>query len=275
MPRLLLVVLLAAAGLAALAAPAAATPGDLFVLHAGHGTLKPGGSAGRFGLTLRDTGAVTSFTDRPRRRAGEQPLRRLVHRWRALGFTADPPNAALVDSGAPKGRDVVVVTLTRPKLLAGGHAVRFRAHRIKAADGALGRFDKRADARLAARFAGASLFIDDAPAQPVQIFWSVDGLPAGGDLLLRFSGATLTEAAMQGQVQAGSITGFIITSRQIGLTAGPIGLTTPFFTDVVPNGSRIAGTASFPTGTTVTAIPPTGPTVAIHSGPFSLPAGSG
>jgi hypothetical protein len=80
MLRRVLLTALAVTGLAAVAAPVAgATPGNLFVLHAGHGALNPAGSAGRFVLTLRDTGRVTSFTDRPRRRAGEQGLRGFVH----------------------------------------------------------------------------------------------------------------------------------------------------------------------------------------------------
>jgi hypothetical protein len=273
MLRRLLPLVLAGLAAAAIAAPAAsADPGDLFVLHAGHGTLHRAGQAGRFGLTLRDTGRVTSFADRPRRRAGEEGLRGFVRRWKALGFAADPPNAALVDAGAPKGRDVMVVTLTRPKLLAHGQAVRFRARRIKAAAGALGRFDKRADARVAVHFTGASLFIDDAPAEARPFLWSVQGLPASGVFTVHFPGETMTEAQVDGELQVGSIATFDIGSAGVSLTADDAGLSGSFFISVVPNGNTVTGNVSFPAGTSVTVIPPSGAAQILKPGKFSLPA---
>jgi hypothetical protein len=275
MLRRLLPTFLAALAAAVVAAPAAsADPGDLFVVHAGHGTLKRAGAPGRFALTLPASGPVTSFTDRPRRRAGERGLRSFVHQWKALGFTSDPPNAALVDAGAPKGRDVVVVTLTRPKLLAGGQAVRFRARRIKAAGGALGRFDKRADARVAAHFTGASLFVDDGLAGAKPFLWSVQGLPAAGVFTVHFPGETMSEAQVDGGVQAGSITDFdFASSGSLALTAGDAGMSGSFFLSVVPNGDTVTGNVSFPTGTSVTVIPPSGAAQILKPGKFSLPAG--
>jgi hypothetical protein len=178
-----------------------------------------------------------------------------------------------VDSGAPKGRDVVVVTLTRPKLVAGGHAVGFRARRITAAGGALGRFDRRADARVARRFAGASLFIDDALAEAQPYLWSVQGLPAAGVFSVRFPGETMTQAQVDGGLQAGSITSFNFESSNFALTAGDSGMSGSFFLSVVPIDDKVTGTVSFPAGTSVTVIPPTGDAQVLQPGKFSLPGG--
>jgi hypothetical protein len=167
---------------------------------------------------------------------------------------------------------VVVVTLRRPKLLAGGHAVRFRARRIKAAEGALARFDKRADPRVARRFTGASLFVDDAADQPVRVLWTVQGLSNFGDIGVRFQTGTLTQAFLdKGGLQAGSVTGFLFTPSVLALEAGKSGVTVSFSTDVVPDNSNVPGSVSFPPGTTVTATVAGGTPQTLNVGGFNLP----
>jgi hypothetical protein len=101
--------LIALLGLAVFAPTAAAAPaggghaeGSLLYLQE-----TAGGSIQRLGAgayRLRLTGVsprVTTFTDRPRRRAGRQGLEGFVGSWKANGFAADPPNAALVLDHAP------------------------------------------------------------------------------------------------------------------------------------------------------------------------------
>ena len=126
---------------------------------------------------LRNIGQVTSFTDRPARRAGTLSPRRLVRRWRALGFVEDPPNAALVLADAPRDNDIVILELGRPRLVARGRAIALRAQPVPQRNpDALARFVRRADRRVAVRFGPASLFIDPSGQQTVTVSFAVTGL---------------------------------------------------------------------------------------------------
>jgi hypothetical protein len=135
----------------------------LFVQTARRGTLRRvAGRRGVFRLMLAGAHRhVSVIGGRPQRRAGAEPLSAFVRRWRARGFASDPPNAALVVAGARASRDVVIVELSRPRR--GPRSVSYIARVVRGASTpALARFAARADARVAARFGQASLFIDSA-----------------------------------------------------------------------------------------------------------------
>lgn len=179
-PLRLAAAILLVAGLAAGAAPAgAATPSLLFVQQAGGGTLKKAGSSYR--LTLRGVApSVASFTDRPGRTAGSERASTFVSRWRGRGFAADAPNAALVIDGAPRGRDLAVMSLSRPRYSARTRTFTYTAKPLKGkAGGALAAFESRRDPITEQRFGAASLFIDNAGAlvfQPISL-QVADGWP--------------------------------------------------------------------------------------------------
>ena len=66
-------------------------------------------------LTLPARTAVTWFTDRPARHTGRTTLARVVSTWTAVGFDADPPQAALLLTD-DRGRERIhVVTLSDPR----------------------------------------------------------------------------------------------------------------------------------------------------------------
>jgi hypothetical protein len=177
------------AAAAALVVPAsAAAAGELFVQPAAGGSLeRVPGAPGQYLLTLTGTEAVTAFADRPERRAGLETTRRLVSRWASRGFAADPPNAALVVDGAPRGRDVAVFTISRPRLGAGGRTVTFRARRVPVRpQGALAGLHRRADAPVPGRFGRASLFIDPSAAPANRIALRITGDTGGTLSTIRF-----------------------------------------------------------------------------------------
>lgn len=126
-----------------------------------------GGSIERLGhgvFRLRLTGVsprVSTFTDRPRRRAGSQSIEGFVHKWGANGFAADPPNAALVLDHAPATRDVALLTLSHPHYNRARQTLTYRATPLRGRDSALASFARRADPVSAGELGGASLFVDD------------------------------------------------------------------------------------------------------------------
>jgi hypothetical protein len=126
-----------------------------------------GGSIERLGhgvYRLRLTGIsprVSTFTDRPRRRAGSQGIEGFVHKWRANGFAADPPNAALVLDQAPASRDVALLTLSHPHYNRAKQTLTYRATPLHGREPALASFARRADPISAGELGGASLFVDD------------------------------------------------------------------------------------------------------------------
>lgn len=151
-----------------------------------------GGSVQRLAsgaFRLRLTGVsprVSTFTDRPRRHAGSESLRGFVGQWRANGFAADPPNAALVLDRAPHSRDVALLTLSRPRYDRGREVLTYRATPLRGADaGALASFARRGDPVRAGEFGAASLFVDDGGAGFAQITLTFDGATAGQTISFR------------------------------------------------------------------------------------------
>lgn len=174
----LLIVCGALLGLAVLATTAAAAParsgqakGSLLYVQEG-----AGGSIERLGAgayRLRLTGVsprVTTFTDRPRRRAGRQGLKGFVGGWKANGFAADPPNAALVLDHAPASHDVALLTLSHPRYDRARRTLTYRATPLHGRDTALASFARRADPLRAADLGAASLFVDDGGALSTVVF---------------------------------------------------------------------------------------------------------
>jgi hypothetical protein len=267
---LLAFALLVAAAPAVRAAPAGvaqASPGSLFVLPGGSGTLQR--ERGRLRLVLSDAGPVSSFTDRPERRADSLSLRRFVRRWRALGFEADPPNAALVLDGAPRSRDVVILELGRPRL--GRHArvsmpVRLVPGRRPAA---LRRFLARADRAVPARFGRASLFVDASGAQSVSLVVEVSNMPAS-ILSIGFT-ESWTISNVQGQFGTTGVPFSLLRASARGLilqsaaSSEAIGL----IFQLTGTGNAVTGTAQVPAGASVEVVAPVDAT--ITTGAFSIP----
>jgi hypothetical protein len=140
----------------------------LFVQQTQSGALEQTGR-GVFRLRLDDVSAsVSTFTDRPRRRAGQQSLHRFVGAWGSYGFAADPPNAALVLSGAPRSRDVALLTLSRPRYDRAARTLTYVAKPLRGTGPrSLAALSRRRDPVRPLEFADASLFIDDAGSQTV------------------------------------------------------------------------------------------------------------
>ncbi len=275
--RLIAAALLGGAAIAALAtaplaagAPLPVSAPALFVAGGDQGELRPvPGKPGRFVLDLRGAGVVTSFTDRPARAAGSESLAGFVSRWRARGFVADPPNAALELPGAPSGRDVVIVELTRPRLVA-PEAVRFQARRVGSASPALARFTRRGDARTAREFGRWNLFVDPSAAAPVSVGVEVS-MPAG-TVSLAFAGAPLvTEDSIRFAGAAGTFLGSILTTDHgLAVTAqNPVQFSVSLLVSGT-SGATLTGTAVVPAGASVTATGPGGP-VNITNGAFAIP----
>lgn len=156
---------------------------------------------GVYRLTFRGVSpTVSTFTDRPRRRAGEQGLARFVRNWADNGFAADPPNAALVLRDAPNSRDVAMLTLSHPRYDRRKGVLAYTAKPLHGdAATSLRGFSRRGDRLRPLSFGAASLFVDDAGSattivpiqlqvaavQPFQqtvleittpeVFWSVGG----------------------------------------------------------------------------------------------------
>jgi len=153
-------VVLAIVGLLLLApaASAATTPTILYSADARGAIVTASGATHRVSLPAGTR--ATWFSDRPERRAGTTTLARIVGIWTASGFTADPPNAALLltQRGATRTH---VVALTDPRLRNGRVSFRIRAVRGGEEAGHAHRHALRAG-----RYARASLFIDDAAFSP-------------------------------------------------------------------------------------------------------------
>jgi len=245
--RAVLLGLAAVAALAFAATPASAAPEvaqDLYVLNAGAGELDRAGKGKRvFRLLLTDpAGDVTVFSDRPVRRAGHRKLRSFIRDWKRLGFKSDPPNAALVIADAPNSRDVLVVTLSKPRLRAGG--VAFRAKVVKgSATDALKRFRKRVDERVADRFGQVSLFIDPG-SQAVDLSFVLTNFPAGPPFVVNFTNALLAHGAFPTEVGAGGPVGAVFAQNAIIVQAsGPSPTTVK-----VESGATVAAGATSITG---------------------------
>jgi hypothetical protein len=185
--------LLALAALVSFASAASAKPAGpasfLYVQQTDGGKLRhlAGG-----GFELELTGVsprVSTFTDRPRRRAGSRRLRDFVGDWGKAGFAADPPNAALVLDDAPRSRDVAMLTLSNPRYDRRHHTLTYMVDPLRekgTGAGTLAGFAKRADRVRAGSFGSASLFVDNGAAQVgyAGITIEIAGAPAGQTIQL-------------------------------------------------------------------------------------------
>jgi len=238
----LLIVCGALLGLAVFASTAAAAPNTsdrakgslLYVQETAGGTIERLG-AGAYRLRLTGVSPrVTTFTDRPRRRAGRQGLEGFVGSWKANGFAADPPNAALVLDDAPASRDVVLLTLSHPRYDRARRTLTYRATPLRGRETALASFARRADPLRAGDLGAASLFIDDGGVLSTVVFTIVGEATTNTVQLLLSGGGAWSLSP----VNALSLNGtFPITSLYATRYALDLGL---------PPGSSLAGTISIP-----------------------------
>jgi len=240
----LLIVCGALLGLAVFASTAAAAP-----VRSGHakGSLlyvqeTAGGSIERLGAgayRLQLTGVsprVTTFTDRPRRRAGRQSLESFVTSWKANGFAADPPNAALVLDNARASRDVVLLTLSHPRYDRAQQTLTYRATPLHGHDTALASFARRADPVSAGDLGAASLFVYDGGGALSTVTFNIYGEATTTTVQFLLSGGAA--AWSLSSVTALSINGtFPLTSLYATRKALSLGL---------PSGSSLASTISIP-----------------------------
>jgi hypothetical protein len=253
---------------------------SLYVLSAGGGELDHVKGKGVNRLTLSNPhGDVTAFTDRPARRAGQQKLAGFIRAWNRLGFRKDPPNAALVIADAPNSRDVLVVELSKPRLESGGKGVSFRAKLVKGgATGALSRFRKRVDRRVAHDFGEVSLFIDPG-GEPVQLVFQLSDVPAGGVFLATLSNTLTAQGSFPTVVTAdGPVNSLFalnaITFAADGATA--VSGSAQTGAEVAAGEKRVTGTVqSLPAGSSATLQvsdgSETAPAVPLALGRFSAP----
>jgi|GEM_PF-1221681 len=225
-------------GLAVFASTAMAVPGrshskgsPLYVQETAGGSIQRLGDGA---YRLRLTGVsprVTTFTDRPRRRAGIQGLEGFLGSWGANGFAADPPNAALVLDHAPASRDVALLTLSHPHYDRARQTLTYRATPLRGHDTALGSFARRADPVRAGELGAASLFVDDggAPTSTI-ITFNISGVAASSMIQFILEGpATWTLGSVSALSFAGSIpiTDFYATRNALNMglaTGSPVNL---------------------------------------------------
>jgi hypothetical protein len=234
--------LIALLGLAVFASTAAAAPAG-----SGHspGSLlyvqeTAGGSIQRLGAgsyRLRLTGVsprVTTFTDRPRRRAGRQSLEGFVGSWKANGFAADPPNAALVLDHAPASHDVALLTVSHPRYNRARQTLTYRATPLHGRDNALASFARGADPLRAGNLGSASLFVDDGGALSTVVFNVFGEATANTVQFLISDGGAWGLSSVDALSIAGTLS---ITDLYATRNALNLGL---------PPGSSLAFTASIP-----------------------------
>jgi hypothetical protein len=268
---------LAHAGDATDGARASAVGGsDLFVRTADGGTLRPiPGRKSTYRLALKGLGGpVTVFTDRPQRKAGSESTAQFVRRWRSRGFSAAPPNAALVLAHGKRRQDVKVFELSRPRLRKG--ILTFTARDLgRSSTKALAGFGKRADKVLPRRFTRASLFIDpsDNTPQVMEFKYTYVG-NSSDDASLGFEGQSLdvTNVDSTGgtaSVRANrSLPAFVVLTCH-KFSAAPCTVTI----DVVVTPARSPVTVLADPGSegALTArFPPVGPAVPLDSGRHTL-----
>jgi hypothetical protein len=265
-----------AAGSAPIQAPAA---GDLFVLTAAGGKLErvPGRSR-VFELVLRrPVRDVTVFTDRPARKAGDQPLGRFVRNWPRLGFGQVPPNAALVVADAPSDRDVLVLELSRPRLGEVGRTLAFRVEVLRGSPrGVLREFGRKADRRVADRFGRVSLFIDPS-GQEVLLTFNFVNVPSDG-VSIDFAGAMVDLAPIGVVVLPFGVANFALHDHSFSLAAppanSPVTVSVLLAVDVAAASESLTGTATIPEGAIASVrVASTGKIFQVLDGPFSIPLG--
>jgi hypothetical protein len=185
------------------------------------------------GLELELTGVsprVSTFTDRPERRAGTQRLRTFIGGWANSGFAADPPNAALVLDRAPSSRDVAMLTLSDPRYDRRNQTLTYRVDPLHAKDSTLASFTKRADPIHPGTFGSASLFVDNGASYGDTTYITFDitnGTTTSTTLKLRLSDAywSLPDPPRPGGISINStslsLTGFYADSNELILTVPP------------------------------------------------------
>jgi hypothetical protein len=178
---------------------------------------------------------VTTFTDRPRRSAGRQSLEGFVAGWKANGFAADPPNAALVLDDARASRDVVLLTLSHPRYDRARQTLTYRATPLHGRDTALASFARRADPVRAGDLGPASLFVDDGGGDLTTITFDIYGEATTNSVQFLLSGGAAWGLS---SVSAFAINGTLpITSLYMTRNALSLGL--------LP-GSSLTSTISIP-----------------------------
>lgn len=228
----LLIVCGALLGLAVFAAAAAAAPAGgghakgslLYVQETAGGSIERLG-AGAYRLRLTGVSPrVTTFTDRPRRRAGRQGLESFVAGWGGNGFAADPPNAALVLDHAPVSHDVALLTLSHPHYDRARKTLTYRATPLHGRDTALASFIRRADPVRAGDFGGASLFVDDGGGALSDVVFTVSGEATATTVQFLVSGAatwgfsSVSALSIYGTL---SITSLAATAKALNLGMPP------------------------------------------------------
>lgn len=261
---------------------------ELFVLTAGTGTLRQLPRKGHtFALTLSTRASVAVFTDRPQRRAGVEPVARLVSGWKMLGFDRSPPNAALELAHGTHPHDVKVFELRSPNYNARTGKLTFQAQDLgDRTSTALTGVLHNAHRDIPARFHNATLFIDSgsaaSPTQSVKVVMTVaQNAPCGDSCSATF---TFDSDILYAELETNILTthGDKTTSKQ---TIGPFPAgSAPVFlgcsanSDVVrcatagqvlllPCSAPITGSLSLDAGATATLNG-----TAIHDGRFSVPA---
>jgi microcystin-dependent protein len=141
----------------------------LFAINFASGTLTPDhrAGAGHYVLTLSGLPrTATWFSDRPQRDAGRVSVRRLLGSWRALGFAAVAPNAAVVVDHAAVSRDTMAVELYLRSFDRRTATARFAVRALGSLGHGLASLNRRLDPRLARHFSAGALFIDNATYGP-------------------------------------------------------------------------------------------------------------
>lgn len=159
----------------------AAQTSELFVQQLSEGRIDKVGERG-LRLTLTPApGRTIAFSDRPGRQGRTLATKKFVSSWTTYGFGQDPPNAALSIDGSPKGRDVFLLTLKRPRLRDGN--LTYTVTPLKGESGrGLERFAKRDDRVRKLKFGEASLFIDPTN-QSTPISLSLANIDATGSIV--------------------------------------------------------------------------------------------
>jgi hypothetical protein len=211
---------------------------------------------GRFRLELRaPADTVTAFSDRPRRVGGRERLRDFLSSWGRRGFRASPPNAALVIANAPPQSDIVLLTLSSPRLARGRLVYDARALRGPAPRG-LAAVSSGADPARDLDFGRASLFIDSAvDGRAVDVSVTLSGDPSIDLYDVELTGGAFIDlsSATAGFTTTGGASVGLINFTSNGFELSPVNASPPAaiqvaFDAFVPNGSgppRLSGTLSF------------------------------